>query len=149
MSYRRLPLDNVAMNKPEKPKWDIIGLTFATKGIKHVFVTERNLKIHIVIAVLVALAAIFFSLSVFETIIIIFAISIVIFAEIVNTSIETIVDLICIDVLKDKLDESEYNAKAKLSKDIAAGAVLITAVMSAIVGILVFLPKIIDRIASI
>jgi len=137
------------MNKPEKPKWDIIGLTFATKGIKHVFVTERNLKIHIVIAVLVALAAIFFSLSVFETIIIILAISIVIFAEIVNTSIETIVDLICIDVLKDKLDESEYNAKAKLAKDIAAGAVLITAVMSAIVGILVFLPKIIDRIASI
>ena len=136
------------MDKPKKPRWDIIGLTFALNGLRHVFIRERNLKIHIVITILVVIAAIVFSISTTEIIILVITVSNVIFAEIVNTAIETVVDLICIDILKDELRSNEYNAKAKIAKDVAAGAVFVTAIMSIIVGVIVFLPKIINIVAS-
>jgi diacylglycerol kinase len=122
----------------KKPKWDIIGLTHALRGIRCAVIKERNLKIHIITGVFVVIAALSFSTSTVEKIILVLTIAIVIFAELFNTAIESVVDLICI----------ENNDKAKLAKDVAAGAVLITVIMSVIVGVMIFLPKIIDRINS-
>ena len=70
------------------------------------------------------------------------AICLVLSAEMMNTALEKVVDLICIDILKDHLQLSEYNNLAKLAKDIAAGSVLVTAIMAIIIGLVIFIPKI-------
>lgn len=58
-----------------------------------------------------------------------------------NTAIEKVVDLICIDILKEQLHQEEYNHFAKAAKDIAAGAALIAALTSALIGLIIFIPK--------
>ncbi|MDF2514065.1 MAG: dagK [Herbinix sp.] len=93
-------------------------------------------------AILVLIAAFLLSVSKAELILLLLTISLVLSAEMMNTAIEKVVDLICIDILKNQLLMEEYNNFAKLAKDIAAGAVLITAIMAAIIGFIIFLPKI-------
>jgi diacylglycerol kinase len=107
---------------------------FAWKGIKSVITTEINMRIHLTVAILVVAAGFLFRISHFEWIAVILCIGMVFSAEMLNTSIETLVDKV--SPHKDPL--------AGKTKDIAAGAVFITAIISVIVGILVFLPKIIS-----
>ena len=66
----------------------------------------------------------------------------VIFAELINTAIEKIVDLVCIDIIRDSLGKSENNDRAMFIKDVSAGAVLATTLMAVLVGALIFIPKI-------
>ena len=91
------------------------------------------MKIHVVATILVIILGIYLKLNLIEWSIITIAIVIVISAELFNTAIETIVDMV----------SPQKNEKAKLAKDISAGAVLILAIGSAIVGFIIFLPKII------
>ena len=97
-------------------------------GIKE----ERNLKIHIVIMIFVIIFGIILKISKIEWIICIILFGLVISAELMNTAIENVVDLVTM----------EKNQKAKIAKDVAAGAVLVTAISSAIIGFIIFLPKI-------
>lgn len=106
------------------------GIAFALK--------ERNVRIHLSIAVLVVLAGFFFSISVFEWVAVLFAIGGMLSFELMNTAIERTVDLYTTD----------YHPLAKQAKDIAAGAVLIYAILSVIIGILIFFPKIIAVLSS-
>ena len=108
-------------------KYSIIGIITS-------FRTERNMKIHIFITLLVILIGFLLKISKIEWILCVFAIALVISAELFNTSIETIVDIIT----KDK------NEKAQIAKDVSAGAVLITAIGAAVVGLIIFLPKVIQ-----
>ncbi|HHV10017.1 MAG TPA: diacylglycerol kinase family protein [Clostridiales bacterium] len=126
----------------EKSKYDIIGASHALNGICLALKTEKNLKIDLVIAVAVLAAAYLLSVSKTELFLLIIAIGIVISAELFNTAIEKVVDLVCIDILKNQLQRDEYNAFAKAAKDIAAGAVLVTAIMAAAIGLIIFIPKI-------
>jgi diacylglycerol kinase len=119
----------------KKPKWDVIGLTCALRGIKHAVISERNLKIHMIAIVLVVIAAVIFPVSATEILILIITGAAVIVAELLNTAIEKVVDLVC----------TEHNEKAMLAKDIAAGAVVVTAIMAVAVGVIIFLPKVIER----
>ena len=92
------------------------------------------MKIHVGIAVLVVLMGLYFRISVYEWMVCVLCIGLVFSSEMFNTAIETIVDLISPNV----------HPLAGKTKDIAAGAVLITAICSVIIGILIFLPKVLN-----
>jgi len=104
---------------------------YAIRGIREVFGSEANMKIHIVITVLVIISGILFSISLTEWIFCLLCIGLVVGAEMINTAIENVVDLA----------SPELHPLAGKAKDIAAGAVLICAVISVIVGLIIFLPK--------
>jgi undecaprenol kinase len=108
------------------------SFVFAYEGIVSAIKKERNLKIQLVIAVGVIIAGMIFSLSTLEWVAVIVAIGGMLSLELLNTAIERAVDLVTDD----------FHPLAKQAKDIAAGAVLTYAVMSAIIGLIVFLPKI-------
>ena len=93
--------------------------------------TEQNMKIHFVSAVVVIIAGLLTGLNLVEWILIILLIALVISTEMVNTAIETIVNLVSPD----------FHPLAKKAKDVAAGAVLVFAIASVIIGLLIFIPK--------
>jgi len=95
--------------------------------------TQRNMKIHLAAAVVVLAAAVCFGLSPAETAVIVLAVALVMVAETLNSAIEKAVDMIT----------GEYHPLARIAKDAAAGAVLLAAFFSAVIGALVFLPHII------
>lgn len=107
---------------------------YAFSGIYLGIKEERNMKVHFLIIILVIIAGIYFKISMTEWIICILLFCLVISLELVNTAIEETVDLVT----------KEKNETAKIAKDVAAGAVLIGAITSAIIGIMIFLPKIIE-----
>ena len=106
----------------------------AIDGIIYATTTQRNVKIQLVIAVLVVIISLFFDLSRAEFLCFMFTIILILFAEMCNTAIETVVDLY-VDV---------YHPKAKIAKDVAAGGVVITAINALIVGYFLFFDKISD-----
>lgn len=104
---------------------------YAFRGIYSAFKRERNMKIHVSIMCLVILFGVVLKISYLEWIICIFCFALVIGSEMINTSLETVVDMAM----------PERNEKAKLAKDIAAGSVLVCAIASFLIGMLLFLPK--------
>jgi diacylglycerol kinase len=122
----------VNMNPKQECKKLINSFKYAIEGFVSSFKTERNMKIHVLAMGLVLVVGLYFKLSIIEWCFITFAISLVIGAELFNTAIETIVDMV----------SPEKNPKAKLAKDISAAAVLAFAIGSAIVGLIIFMPKI-------
>lgn len=128
--------------KRKKYKIDVIGLQHALHGIYYILNTERNFMIHSAVSVFVVIASVLLGVSRIEAIIIALTIGIVMATEMMNTAIEKAVDLICNDIMKNHLNLDEYNVLAKLSKDIAAGAVFITVIMAIVIGCIIFLPKI-------
>lgn len=105
---------------------------FAFEGLFYALSHNQNLRIHFVIAIIVILASIFFRVNPFEMGILGVMILLVISAEMINTSIEEMVNLIANDQRKE----------AKIAKDVAAGMVLVTALGSIIVGVLIFTPHV-------
>ena len=104
---------------------------YAFRGIITAIKEERNMKIHVSIATLVVILGLLLPLSKVEWFSIIIIISLVISAEIFNTAIETIVNLV----------SPKYNELAKKAKDLSAGAVLVLAICSVIIGLIIFMPK--------
>ncbi len=104
---------------------------YAAQGIVAAVKGELNMRIHLVAAVIVILGAALTGISTLEWGIIIVLICGMIALEMMNTAIERVVDLA----------SPEMHPLAKEAKDIAAGAVLVFAVASAIIGLLIFLPK--------
>lgn len=104
----------------------------ALNGIIHAFKTERNLRIDYIIGACVLFISLFFDFSKTELICLFLTIGFVIFAEMINSTVEYIVNLIT----------DEYNLNAKAAKDIAAGGVLIASAISVIVAYLLFVNKI-------
>lgn len=104
---------------------------YAFEGIQEAWKTEQNLKIHFMIMFLVIIAGIVLKISAIEWMICLVLFGLVISLELVNTAIETTVDIAM----------PEINEKAKFAKDIAAGAVLFSAIISAIIGLIIFIPK--------
>lgn len=107
---------------------------YAFEGIFTGIRGERNMKIHCFAAVCVVVAGVLFHISVTEWCICLVLFGLILSLELVNTAIEAVVDL----VTEDK------KPLAKLAKDTAAGAVLIAAVMAAMAGLLIFVPKLIS-----
>jgi diacylglycerol kinase (ATP) len=103
---------------------------YAFKGLKSVFRSEKNIAIHSVIALLVIVCGVFFRISRTDWLIVFLCIGMVFAAEIFNTAIEHMVDLV----------SPGKNEKAGMIKDISAGAVFILAIISAIAGLIIFGP---------
>ena len=103
---------------------------YAMEGILTA-VNEQNFRFHLVSAIIVIIAGILTGLTTVEWSIIVLVIFLVIGAELINTAIERVVDLA----------SPEFHPIAKQAKDIAAGAVLVFALASVIIGLLIFLPK--------
>lgn len=100
----------------------------AVNGIIYAATTQRNIRIQLVLAVIVMILCLFYGLNTTEFLCLLFAVFMVIFAELINTAIETVVDLF-VDV---------YHPKAKIAKDVAAGAVVLAACNALVVGYFIF-----------
>lgn len=108
------------------------GVGSAYSGIAYAFGSEQNLRIHGIIAIGVIAAGFFFWLKPLEWIAITLCIGLVISAECMNTAIERLADRVSL----------ERHPLIKQAKDCSAGAVLVLAMTTAIIGVIVFLPKI-------
>jgi diacylglycerol kinase (ATP) len=109
----------------------IRGFGYALNGIWQVAATQLNFKVHLVAALLTVYAGYVLHVSGGEWLWIILSIGMVLAAELFNTALEFLTDLI----------SPEYNKKAGLVKDMSAGAVLITAVTALVIGLIIFVPK--------
>lgn len=101
----------------------------AVNGLIYATTTQSNIKKQLVIAVCVLVLSLFYKLETTQFLCLTFAVFLVIFAEMVNTAIETVVDLYT----------DKYHPKAKIAKDVAAGSVLLMAINSVIVAYFIFL----------
>lgn len=106
---------------------------FAINGLKILIYEEHNARIHLFAAVCALISGFILNISTIEWILILFAIGFVISFEIINTSIENIADYI----------SPEKNIFIKKIKDLAAAGVLISSIIALIIGLIIFLPKII------
>lgn len=112
---------------------------YAFQGILQAYVGEQNLKIHTVIAVLVIIFGFILKISYMEWLICLVLIGLVLMAEFFNTSIEYLVDLA----------SPEVHPLAKATKDTASAGVLMMAIISAIIGLIIFVPKLISFIGGL
>ena len=106
----------------------IQSFNYAFEGIIHVLRTQRNLRIHFLVAILVFGAAVAVGVTRLQLIALVLAIAFVLVAEMLNTAIEGVIDV----------STTSFDPNAKLAKDIAAGAVLIASITAVAVGYLVF-----------
>ncbi|MGM0441029.1 MAG: diacylglycerol kinase [Elusimicrobiota bacterium] len=107
----------------------IKSFNYAIDGLLYAVKTQRNMRIHFIVAVMVLLFSLFLNLSRVEIIVLVLTISIVLITEILNTGVELIVDLIT----------EQHHPIAKIIKDLAAGAVLFSSISAAIIGYLIFI----------
>lgn len=105
---------------------------FAFEGLRAVITKGRNFRIQLVMATLASILGVYLKLSSSEWLDLVIIAVLVLILELVNTSIEAIVDLV----------SPEIREKAKLAKDISAATVLVASIGSVVVGALLFLPKI-------
>ncbi len=108
----------------------LLGFKYAAKGLWLVVTTQRNMRVHLVVVVLVALPGFYFQLGKSEWLFIIVFYAMVLAAEIFNTAIEKLVDL----------KSPEINRHAGEIKDVSAAAVLIIVIMAIIAGLIIFVP---------
>ncbi len=123
------------MTSPRRSKSLLESFNFAFEGIVHVMRAERNLRIHFAIALGVIIAAVAFDVTRLELVALLLAIAFVLIAEMLNSALEAVVDLITPDLAP----------LAKIAKDVAAGAVLIATVTAVAVGYLVFSGAVAER----
>ena len=111
----------------------IRGFGFAFKGIWHACKTQINFRVHLFCAAIALVLGWYLTLSTAEWLWITLCIGMVLLTELINTAIELLVDLV----------SPEYNEKAGRIKDMCAAAVLITAITALVIGLVIFVPKII------
>ncbi|HHW01550.1 MAG TPA: diacylglycerol kinase [Thermoanaerobacterales bacterium] len=104
---------------------------YAVSGTIYSFKTQRNIRIHFLTGLAVLLASTFIDFGTVELLIIFFTIALVIITEMINTAIETTVDMVT----------KEYHPLAEIAKNVAAGAVLVSAINAVMVGYLIFFKR--------
>ena len=109
---------------------------YAFNGLNFVFKTQINFKIHLVAAIFAIASGIWLKINYFEWLILIIVIFFVLIAETFNTVVEKIMDYI----------NPDFDEKIGIIKDLAAAAVLLAAILSIIVGLIIFLPKLLQLI---
>lgn len=111
-----------------------IGFTYAIQGITYVWKHERNFRLHILALFLVIAAGFILQVSALEWIFICLVSGLVLVTEMINSALELMIDYLKPDI----------HPSAKAIKDIAAGSVLISALLAIVVGSIIFIPKVID-----
>lgn len=115
------------------------SFSYAFKGITNLLKSEPNARIHFVAAICAVILGILFKISTFEWVSVVIVIGLVFLSELLNTAIEKLADMV----------DPEWNIKIGQIKDLSAGAVLVSAIISLIVGGLIFIPKVIDLFNNI
>ena len=110
---------------------------YAFSGLGYAFKSQFNFKVHVLILGLVVIAGCWLKLSTEEWLWVAVAAGIVLIVELLNTAIEVLVDLV----------SPAIHPKAKIIKDVAAAAVLLAAVTAVLIGLLIFVPKIVSYAA--
>lgn len=111
---------------------------YAGNGVKEAFKYEPNFRIHIILGTISIILAFVFQFSITKWTILILTIAFVVILELVNTGIEKIVDIL----------RPKYSPTAKVIKDVSAAAVLVAAIAAASIGILLFLPNILQLLSG-
>ncbi len=112
--------------EPTRPSGFIQSLNCAIEGILWAVKTQRHMLVHLIAAILVMIVALVLRLTLYEFALLCLAITLVLFAELVNTAIEVVVDLVSPD----------FHPLAQRAKDVAAGAVLLASVAALVLGYL-------------
>ncbi len=112
---------------------------YAIDGLRILVREEHNARIQIVVAMLVFVLAIFLKIAIFEWIALLLSVGFVLVIEAINTSIENLADYV----------SPEKHDKIKRVKDLSAAAVLISAIIALIIGLIVFIPKIVDLVCKV
>lgn len=107
------------------------SIGYAAQGIRYAIIAGRNFKIQIGFAILVSILGFVMEITSFEWLSLILINSLVLILELINTAIETVVDMVSLN----------FHPLAKITKDVAAGAVLIAAIASIFIGLIIFLPR--------
>jgi len=115
------------------------SLNAAVEGFIYVLKTQRNMRIHFLLAALVLIAGIYFNLNKTDLLVLFTAVCIVLICEMINTSLELVVDLI----------KDAFHPIARVIKDISAGAVFISALNAAVIGYVVFSKSIAFRMEDL
>lgn len=111
----------------------------ARSGIKLIFKNERNFRIDLIAAIIVVILGFLFKISHTDWIAISLVISVVFVSETINSAIEALCDTVSL----------EYKVNIKYAKDVSAGAVLVSALVSVITGLIVFVPYIVELVKNI
>ena len=111
----------------------LVSFRYALSGIRYVFKTSRNFKIQLLFALISLIIGFLLQINLSNYLILIATIMSVLILEILNTSVESVVDLVV---------KKEFNSLAKISKDTSAGAVLLASINSVIIAVYIFVPKI-------
>lgn len=119
------------MNSDFKHRHHHISFKSALNGLILAVLTEINMKIIIAASLIVVLLGLIFNISYYEWLVIIMVIGMVYLSEMINTSIEAVTDLVT----------TEWKEEAKVSKDVAAGMVLVSSIVASVIGIIIFLPR--------
>jgi len=117
-------------DSPYRPRDWLESANFAVEGVIAALRSERHLRFHLGTAVVVILASLFLHISLQDFLILAVAMMLVFYAELMNTALEVVVDLVT----------AEPHPLAKMAKDISAGAVLVTAILATIMGYITFAP---------
>jgi diacylglycerol kinase (ATP) len=118
--------------RPQRRRFTMLkSFNHAFQGLVYAVRYERNMRIHIAVALLVLIVSLFLNVSRLELVVVVVAIAFVLAAEMVNSAIEAVVDIIT----------DEFDPRAKVAKDVAAGAVLVAAINALVVAYLVFADK--------
>lgn len=139
-------------HKPSSPKrydrqlsWQVAislfaSFRYASQGIAYAFATQRNFRIHLVIGTLAIALSVVLQLEVVKVAVIALTIGVVLALELLNTAIESVVDLTV---------QQSYHELAKIAKDCAAGAVLVSAIASLIVAAALILPPLFEHVSAL
>lgn len=114
-----------------------LSFKYAWAGLRYAFVTQRNFRIHTLIGIVAVSLGLFLKISAMEMAVIVMTCAVVMVLELLNTAIESVVDLTV---------KQSYHELAKIAKDCAAGAVLISAIAAVIVAACILLPPLTQRI---
>ncbi|MEM7758767.1 MAG: diacylglycerol kinase family protein [Cyanobacteria bacterium P01_A01_bin.40] len=115
----------------------LLSFKYAWAGVRYAFVTQRNFRIHTFIGILAVSLGAFLGIEAMEMAVITMTCAIVMVLELINTAIESVVDLTV---------KQSYHELAKIAKDCAAGAVLVSAIAAVIVAALILFPPLLQRI---
>ena len=129
---RQEPLRGHEKSWREELKALSASFVYAFRGIRDTVLSERNMKIHLIMAAAVTVCGIVFRISKTEWLICIGLFGLVMGMELANTAVEAVVDLVT----------QKEHPLARKAKDAAAAAVLVTALAAALIGLAIFLPKV-------
>lgn len=115
----------------------IKSFPYAFRGIKDTILKEPNFKVQLVLGVIAIILGIYFRLNRAEWLILVISIFLVLIMELINTTLENLVDIV----------SPQIQEKARIVKDVAAGGVLMSSILSIIIGLIIFLPKVLALIA--